>query len=190
MTCFCLFLIVTSIVHGEKYEGFYGSRSIVNELKVLEPALGLIDLFGYSETDVLEIKYVDNPNHPTESCQKWDLPPPAIIMKGDGKMHNNVDIRDLSEQTKTKDMIQSTCQHYVIGQLAASIAHEIRNSLTAIKGFTQLSEQGISTIHVDLVMLEIEMIEEIINDLLVVAKPQISTLEELDMLKILGDSMK
>jgi len=105
-------------------------------------------------------------------------------------MQNIVEIRDLSEITKTKEMIQSTDQHYVVGQLAASIAHEIRNPLTAIKGFAQLGKQEVQNTHFDVVMLEIEKIEEIINDLLLLAKPQISTFEELDMQKVFENHVK
>ena len=105
-------------------------------------------------------------------------------------MHNNVEIKGLLERTKTIDMIQSTDQHYVVGQLAASIAHEIRNSLTVIKGFTRLGEKGIPTENFDVVMFEIEKIEEVLNDLLLVAKPQIFTFEELDMQKVLKSSME
>ena len=112
------------------------------------------------------------------------------IIKGDEKVHNNVDIKYLSERTKTIDMIQNTDEHYVVGQLAASIAHEIRNPLTAIKGFTQLGNQGTPNQHLDVVMLEIEKIEEVINDLLLLAKPQISTLEELDIQKVFENSVK
>lgn len=105
-------------------------------------------------------------------------------------MHNNVAISDLLERTKTKDMIQSTDQHCVVGQLAVSTAHEIRNSLTAIKGFTQLSKQGMPNKNFAVVMFEIEKIEEVLNDLLLVAKPQISTFEELDMQKVLKSSVE
>ncbi|MER2090842.1 MAG: histidine kinase dimerization/phospho-acceptor domain-containing protein [Sporosarcina sp.] len=105
-------------------------------------------------------------------------------------MHNNGKVRYLSERTKTKDSIQSADQQFVVGQLAASIAHEIRNPLTAIKGFTQLGTQGTPNQHFDVVMLEIEKIEEVINDLLLLANPQISTFEELDMQKVLESSMK
>lgn len=105
-------------------------------------------------------------------------------------MNNIVEIRDLSERTKIKDMIQSTDQHYVVGQLAASIAHEIRNSLTTIKGYTQLGKQEAPTKNFDVVMLEIEKIEEIINELLLLAKPQISTFEELDIQKVLDNYLE
>jgi len=105
-------------------------------------------------------------------------------------MHNNVAINDLVERTKTKDMIQSTDQHFVVGQLAASTAHEIRNSLTTIKGFTQLGKQRMPNENFDVVMFEIEKIEEVLNELLLVAKPQISTFEELDMEKVLKSSVE
>ncbi|WP_286183574.1 PAS domain S-box protein [Bacillus sp. ISL-55] len=47
-------------------------------------------------------------------------------------------IKDITEQRKTEDQLQVAEKLSVIGQMAAGIAHEIRNPLTAIKGFTQL----------------------------------------------------
>jgi len=55
-------------------------QSIGKKLKVLEQGNGLIEPFIKSNTVVLEKKNVDNPNHSTESSQKWGSLPPAIIM--------------------------------------------------------------------------------------------------------------
>ncbi|MBS4175993.1 PAS domain S-box protein [Lederbergia citrea] len=99
-------------------------------------------------------------------------------------------IRDLTERKKTEHMMQRAEQLHVVGQLAAGIAHEIRNPLTTIKGFTQLLIQDEPNKYLDVVMQEIERVEEIISDLLLLAKPPISTFEEVDMRKILNDTIK
>lgn len=99
-------------------------------------------------------------------------------------------IRDITERKKTEYMMQRAEQLHVVGQLAAGVAHEIRNPLTSIKGFTQLFIQEEPNKYFDLVMQEIERVEEIISDLLLLAKPQISTFEKVDMRKILKDAIK
>ncbi|THF84461.1 ATP-binding protein [Cohnella fermenti] len=57
------------------------------------------------------------------------------------------------------------------GTLAASIAHEIRNPLTSLKGFVQLS-QATSKNHSEIMLAEIDRINDIVNELLILAKPQ------------------
>ncbi|MFS0637977.1 ATP-binding protein [Mesobacillus foraminis] len=61
----------------------------------------------------------------------------------------------------------------VIGQMAASIAHEIRNPLSALKGFTQLQqEKDASEDNFYPIMLnEIDRINMIVSDLLIIGKP-------------------
>ncbi|MBT2758388.1 GHKL domain-containing protein [Mesobacillus foraminis] len=65
----------------------------------------------------------------------------------------------------------------VIGQMAASIAHEIRNPLSALKGFTQLQqEKDMSKDNFYPIMLnEIDRINMIVSDLLIIGKPNGST---------------
>jgi signal transduction histidine kinase len=58
--------------------------------------------------------------------------------------------------------------------LAAGIVHEIRNPLTAIKGFIQLMQAGYgdSQKYFGIIMTEMNRIELILSELLVLAKPQ------------------
>jgi PAS domain S-box-containing protein len=59
------------------------------------------------------------------------------------------------------------------GQLAAGIAHEIRNPITAIKGFVQLimGDNVGSQAYSDIIYSEINRIEGILKELMVLAKP-------------------
>lgn len=68
----------------------------------------------------------------------------------------------------------------VIGQMAASIAHEIRNPLSALKGFTQLQqEKDPSEDNFYPIMLnEIDRINMIVSDLLIMGKPNGITRQE------------
>lgn len=71
-----------------------------------------------------------------------------------------------------------------VGQLAAGAAHEIRNPLTAIKGFMQLigrRVEGELAGYIDIVLQEIERIEGIVNDLLLLARPPKPRLRPVDV---------
>lgn len=61
----------------------------------------------------------------------------------------------------------------VAGQLAAGIAHEIRNPLTSLKGFLQLLQAGVSQkeIYYKIMNDELEKIEAITSELLFISKP-------------------
>ncbi|MBO9597006.1 MAG: two-component sensor histidine kinase [Cohnella sp.] len=57
------------------------------------------------------------------------------------------------------------------GTLAAAIAHEIRNPITILRGFIQLHKTA-SKAHTDIMLTEIDRINGIIDELLVLAKPE------------------
>jgi len=98
-------------------------------------------------------------------------------------------IKDITEQRKTEDQLQVAEKLSVIGQMAAGIAHEIRNPLTAIKGFTQLlSEHPAEEAedYAEIILDELARIESIVGDLLVLAKPQASNLSNVDLISLVN----
>lgn len=99
-------------------------------------------------------------------------------------------IRDITERKKAQEMLQYTEKLSVAGQLAAGIAHEIRNPITAIKGFVQLMESGIGEKkeYLEIISSEIKRIEQILSELLMLAKPQASKFERKDI-RILMDQV-
>ena len=52
--------------------------------------------------------------------------------------------RDITERKQNEELLLRTEKLSVIGELAASIAHEIRNPLTSLKGFIQYLQPLIS----------------------------------------------
>ncbi|MGM7682357.1 PAS domain S-box protein [Cytobacillus sp. Hm23] len=84
-------------------------------------------------------------------------------------------VRDVSERIGMEEHIRKSDTLSVVGQLAAGIAHEIRNPVTALKGFIQLLESSIKEnyqMYFDVITSEINRIETIITDFLMLAKPK------------------
>jgi two-component system, sporulation sensor kinase A len=82
--------------------------------------------------------------------------------------------RDNSERKQTEELLIQSEKLSIAGQLAAGIAHEIRNPLTAIKGFLQIMKQNKleNETYLNLMLDEMDRIEVILSELLVLAKPQ------------------
>ena len=86
-----------------------------------------------------------------------------------------VTFRDLSEKIETEELLRQSEKLSVVGQLAAGIAHEIRNPLTALKGFMQLLKPTMNQEqrnYFDIMQGEMDRIEFISSELLVLSKPQ------------------
>ena len=92
-------------------------------------------------------------------------------------------IEGMIEKYKMKEKIQRAEKFYVIGELAASFAHEIRNPLTTISGFIQLVHKNeISETHKDeylqVILQELEKAQLIIDDYLSLGKPQNNVIKD------------
>lgn len=99
--------------------------------------------------------------------------------------------RNISERKKAEEWIRKSEKLSVVGQLAAGVAHEIRNPLTSIKGFIQLlqSEEE-KPFYTDVVLSEIDRLEEIVKGFLSLAKPQPPHREEVNIKILLQDVIR
>mgnify|MGYP001229632368 FL=1 len=91
----------------------------------------------------------------------------------------NVMFRDVTQVIQLEEQIRHSDRLKMIGEVAAGTAHEIRNPLTAIKGFMQLLSKSLSDreMHreqdfVQIVMSELERINSLVNDILLLSKPK------------------
>lgn len=80
--------------------------------------------------------------------------------------------RDITERKKTEEHIRKSEKLSLVGQLASSIAHEIRNPLTTIKGFSQLLQkyEKKEPLYIDTIISEIRRIEYILTEFIAFAK--------------------
>lgn len=93
-------------------------------------------------------------------------------------------IQDITQHKKAEEQLEVAEKLSVIGQMAAGIAHEIRNPLTAIKGFTQLRKES-NDDFAEIILDELSRIESIVSDLLVLAKPQASQLTNTNLVSLI-----
>lgn len=83
--------------------------------------------------------------------------------------------KDVTEQKRTEERLRNSEKLSLIGELAAGIAHEIRNPLTSLRGFVQVFQKEDTTdakkLYYDVMLSEIDRINEIVSELLVLGKP-------------------
>ncbi|MEC1626233.1 sporulation kinase KinA [Bacillus mojavensis] len=107
-----------------------------------------------------------------------------------GEAAVQVILRDISERKQTEELMLKSEKLSIAGQLAAGIAHEIRNPLTAIKGFLQLMKPTMegNEHYFDIVFSELSRIELILSELLMLAKPQQNAVKKhLNLKKLIGE---
>jgi two-component system, sporulation sensor kinase B len=93
-----------------------------------------------------------------------------------------------------RQKIMKTEKIEAISQMSAAISHEVRNPLTAVRGFLQLlKEKDIDEKKriefIEIALLEVMRAEEIINDYLTFAKPSLDHLEEINVATELTQSI-
>ncbi|MBP1934069.1 PAS domain S-box protein [Ammoniphilus resinae] len=105
------------------------------------------------------------------------------ILTGSGEVEKFVVIsRDVTERKETENLLRNSEKLSVVGELAAGIAHEIRNPLTTLKGFMQMMKtEEDHPYYIDVMYGELERMEGITNEFLCLAKPQISEIKEIQI---------
>jgi two-component system, NtrC family, sensor histidine kinase AtoS len=84
---------------------------------------------------------------------------------------------NITETEKLEQQVRRQEKLAVIGELAAGAAHEIRNPLAVIDGFLNLmkqslTEEEVDKFHLHLLLKEIERINGIIEEMLMLSKPE------------------
>jgi two-component system, sporulation sensor kinase B len=102
-------------------------------------------------------------------------------------------IENMNEQIEMKQELIRTEKMNVVSQLAASVAHEIRNPMTSVRGFMQLMQKENLTkeqhLYISISIEELDRAQEIINQYLALAKPQTDQYEAIDLTSVIQQSI-
>ncbi|MGW9607121.1 ATP-binding protein [Heyndrickxia sporothermodurans] len=91
-----------------------------------------------------------------------------------------------------REKIQNDAQKLeLVGTLAASTAHEIRNPLTGIKGLVQLLSEKYKDpkdqFYFSVLHKEINRINQMVNEFLILGKPTVQKMEKIDLDQVIND---
>ncbi|MET1013916.1 MAG: ATP-binding protein, partial [Paenisporosarcina sp.] len=98
--------------------------------------------------------------------------------------------RDISYKKEAERILVQSEKLKLAGEIAAGVAHEIRNPMTVISGFIQMMNQdkkGPYHSYTQLIQSELERINLIISEFLVLAKPHVTSSKEFMVEEILND---
>ncbi|WP_306821497.1 PAS domain-containing sensor histidine kinase [Metabacillus litoralis] len=101
--------------------------------------------------------------------------------------------RDVTEKRELEEQLRKSDTLNVVGELAAGIAHEIRNPMTALKGFIQLLEGSVKedfSMYFNVITSELSRIESIITEFLILARPQAIQYSNKDIGTIVKETME
>ncbi|GIN61115.1 hypothetical protein J27TS8_11080 [Robertmurraya siralis] len=114
------------------------------------------------------------------------------FMNERGKPYQYLAIRnDITERKRTEEILHRQDKLAAVGQLAAGVAHEIRNPLTSMKGYAEFLLEDETDEQrrefVDIILDEINRVNQIVEDFMVLAKPKVVDLKEKNIIPIIKD---
>jgi PAS domain S-box-containing protein len=144
-------------------------------------------MFNNNKSQSMEFRYKHKVGH-------WiNFESRCMPVMGDNNYIEHIVIvsRDISERKKAEEFLLQSEKLSIVGELAAGVAHEIRNPLTTIKGFVQLYKKENSSIEFnDLLLSELERIETITSEMLSLGKPQAIQLKRTDLRELIENTLE
>ncbi len=136
-----------------------------------------------------------------ETLLRPDLKSLAVAVST-SRLQNNEDeamgalaiLIDLREKRLLEAQVLHANRLAGLGELAAGVAHEIRNPLTAVKGFTQVLEEELAPgdarrEYTGVITKEVERLERIVRGLLAFARPAQSKFQKENLSEIMDETL-
>ena len=118
------------------------------------------------------------------------------IRNADGQCEGAVIIlRDLTEIKQLEEKVKRSEKLAAIGELAAGVAHEIRNPLSSIRGFAQFLKQALidrpkEQEYAQTMVNEVDRINRVVTDLLTFARPMAAQMAPVDVTELVEHAVR
>jgi two-component system sensor histidine kinase PilS (NtrC family) len=104
-------------------------------------------------------------------------------------------LQDITEMKKIEEEMKKVEGLALIGELAAGIAHEIRNPMASISGSIQmlkenLDKDAVNSRLMNIVLREINRLNHLVNDFLIFARPKQAEVEHFNLNDLIRDSLE
>jgi two-component system sensor histidine kinase HydH len=104
-------------------------------------------------------------------------------------------LRDLTEIKQLEEKVKRSEKLAAIGELAAGVAHEIRNPLSSIRGFAQFFEHSLKDRpkeqeYARTMVAEVDRINRVVTDLLTFARPMPAKLAPTDVTELVEHAVR
>jgi len=101
----------------------------------------------------------------------------------------------MTEMKKIEEEMKRVEDLALIGELAAGIAHEIRNPMASISGSIQMLKESlemddVKTKLMDIMLREINRLNTLVSDFLLFARPKESSVQSVDLNQLILDSLE
>lgn len=152
-------------ISGRKGEQYYEDKTLWINTILPEDREGVSGKFrNIKKNEEFEYRLIH-----TDGSIRWIRNRVVPILNKEGTVYRLVGVaEDITDAKLNEDLIRKSDKLAAVSQLAASIAHEIRNPLTSVKGFMQLKHGEICSFK-DLILSELGQMEDFINEMLILA---------------------
>ncbi len=167
--------------------GFTEAECIGKDLNELFPALRHI-LMNEDKHSLLTLEVTAQMIRGKSSLLQWSISP--LIDSGGNRTGQVLFVQDVTRMKQMEEQVARSRQLAVIGELAARIAHEIRNPLASISGCIQMLDASSSDVETNsrlrgIILREVDHLNVWINDFLEFSSPPKTEKRSVDLVSML-----